>query len=347
MNILITGGAGFVGSNIAVYLKNKFRDWNIIAFDNLKRRGSELNIPRLKENKIEFIHGDIRNIEDFFEFKKRKIDFLIECSAEPSVLAGQDGNSFYLVNTNLNGLINCLEICKESKSNIIFLSTSRVYPYDPINNIPVVEDDTRFKWEDKSFKGISENFTTKGAKTLYGATKLAGELFIEEYAKMFDFKYVINRFGVIAGPWQFGKVDQGVFSLWMLAHYFKKDLKYIGFGGKGKQVRDLLHVDDLCKLIEWEILNFDNINEEIFNAGGGNDISLSLLETTKLCEKITGNKINITANPLNRPGDIKIYITDNSYVTEKTNWKPEKSSEEILVDIFNWIKENEKFLKSR
>lgn len=164
---------------------------------------------------------------------------------------------------------------------------------------------------------------------------------------MFDFKYVINRFGVIAGPWQFGKVDQGVFSLWMLAHYFKKDLKYIGFGGKGKQVRDLLHVDDLCKLIEWEILNFDNINEEIFNAGGGNDISLSLLETTKLCEKITGNKISITANPLNRPGDIKIYITDNSYVTEKTNWKPEKSSEEILVDIFNWIKENEKFLKSR
>jgi len=241
-----------------------------------------------------FIHGDIRNPEDFFLLARQNIDIIIECSAEPSVVAGLDGNSYYLVNTNLIGLINCLEFCKRVHSDIIFLSTSRVYPYKKINLIPVKENETRFEWTDKNFiNGISENFPLSGAKTLYGATKLAGELFIQEYSELFNFQYVINRFGVIAGPWQFGKVDQGVFSLWMLAHYFKKPLKYIGFDGKGKQVRDLLHIYDVCRLIEWEILNIDKVNNEILNAGGGEKISLSLIETTNICEKITGNKITI------------------------------------------------------
>ncbi len=343
MNILITGGAGFVGSNIAVYLKQQY-DCEIYVFDNLKRRGSELNLPRLKKNNIEFIHGDIRNREDLFDLKKKNIDFLIECSAEPSVLSGLDGNSFYLVNTNLYGLINCLEFCGETKSKIIFLSTSRVYPYDKINELDITETESRFKW--KNFKGVSESFSLDGVRTLYGATKLAGELFIREYAEIYGFKSVINRFGVIAGQWQFGKVDQGVFTLWMLAHFFKRELKYIGFGGKGKQVRDLLHVDDVCKLIDWEISNINKINNKVFNAGGGEEISLSLLETTRLCEEITGNKIKITSDINTRPGDLKIYITDNKKITENTCWKPEKKPEQILTDIFKWIKENEKFLKN-
>ncbi len=346
MNILITGGAGFVGSNIAIYLKEKFTSWNIYAFDNLKRRGSELNVPRLKDYGIEFIHGDIRNSEDFFYFKDKNINFLIECSAEPSVLSGYDGNSFYLVNTNLLGLINCLEFCKEYNVNIIFLSTSRVYSYKKINNIPVEERETRFVWKDKNFKnGIPETFPIDDVRTLYGTTKLTGEFFIQEYADMFNFGYVINRFGVIAGPWQFGKVDQGVFTLWMLAHYFKRKLKYIGFGGMGKQVRDLIHIIDACRLIEWQLINFNKVNKEIFNVGGGVNVNLSLLETTKLCEEITGNKINISPDINNRPGDIKIYISNIEKIINNTSWRPKISAKKILEDIYLWINKNEKLIK--
>jgi len=343
MNILITGGAGFVGSNIAIYLKEKYPDYKIYALDNLKRRGSELNIPRLKKYEINFIHGDIRNSEDLFELKNKNINFLIECSAEPSVLSGLDGNSIYVVNTNLNGLINCLEFCAQTNANMIFLSTSRVYPYNRINQLPVEETETRFKWT--TTNGINEDFPLNGARTLYGATKLAGEIFVREYAEIYKFKNVINRFGVIAGPWQFGKVDQGVFTLWMLAHYFKQPLKYIGFGGKGKQVRDFLHVNDVCKLIDYEISNIDKLNNLCFNAGGGNKINLSLLETTKLCEKITGNKIEISSDLNNRPGDIKIYITDNSKITKFTGWEPIYHAEKILTDIFTWLQENETIIK--
>ena len=155
---------------------------------------------------------------------------MIECSAEPSVLAGFGDNPAYIINTNLSGTINCLELCRRKKSDIIFLSTSRVYPYNVINSLETVEDKTRFIWADKQKKeipgwsrqGIGEDFPLYGPKTLYGATKLASEFLIQEYIANYGIKGVINRLGVIAGPWQFGKVDQGVFSLWMLAHYFKK-----------------------------------------------------------------------------------------------------------------------------
>ena len=346
MNILITGGAGFVGSNLAINLKRKHKNWEIYAFDNLKRRGSELNIPRLKDYGINFIHGDIRNREDFFLFKDKKIDVVLECSAEPSVLSGYDGNSFYIVNTNLIGLVNCLELCKEIQSDIIFLSTSRVYPYKKLNEIPYKETDTRFIWADQNFQnGISEKFSLDGPKTLYGTTKITGEYLVQEYAEMFNFKFIINRFSVIGGPWQFGKVDQGVFTLWMLAHYFKKSLKYIGFGGKGKQVRDVIHINDVCDLIEMEILNLDKLNAKIYNAGGGVSNSLSLFETTKICEEITGNKIEIGKDLNDRPGDVRIYITDNAKIIKETNWNLKYDKKQVLIDIFEWIRKNEEFLK--
>ena len=132
MKILITGGAGFVGSNLAIKLKERHPLFEIIAFDNLKRRGSELNLPRFNEKNIEFIHGDVRNPEDFEEING--FDLLIECSAEPSVLAGINSSPKYLFNTNLIGTINCLEEVRKNKAKIIFLSTSRIYPIEKINN---------------------------------------------------------------------------------------------------------------------------------------------------------------------------------------------------------------------
>jgi CDP-paratose 2-epimerase len=349
--ILITGGAGFIGSNLAVSFKRKYPGLKIVALDNLKRRGAELNISRLKDAGIEFIHGDIRNPEDLH--LRQDVNLLIECSAEPSVMAGFGDNPAYIINTNLTGTINCLELCRKAKADIVFLSTSRVYPYNNINNLKTEETDTRFIWRKGqagnvrgwSADGIDIDFPLNGPKTLYGATKLASEFLIQEYIANYGIKGVINRCGVIAGPWQFGKVDQGVFTHWMLAHYFKKPLKYIGFGGKGKQVRDLLHINDLFSLIDLQISKIDSASGNIYNAGGGRGVSLSLLEAARLCREITGNRIAIGQDTENRPGDIAIYLTDNKKVSSAFGWRPQKTANEILSDIYQWIRANERQIK--
>ena len=343
--LLITGGAGFIGSNLAVSFKNKYPKLRVIALDNLKRRGSEMNLGRLKNSGVEFIHGDIRNPEDL-NLNKR-IDLLLECSAEPSVLAGYGENPLYVINTNLTGTINCLELARKNNADVIFLSTSRVYPYSEINSIKTREFKTRFDWvEAKKIKGwskegVSTDFSLEGPKTLYGATKLASEIILKEYIANYGIKGVINRCGVIAGPWQFGKADQGIFTFLMLAHYFKNKIKYIGFGGKGKQVRDILHINDLFRLIDLQASSLKTINGNIYNVGGGRPRSFSLLEITKLCERITGNKIDIKKDPKTRPGDIIMYITDNKKVTSDLGWKPKVSAEDTLSDIFGWINSNE------
>jgi len=348
-NLLITGGAGFVGSNLAVSFKRKYPRTNVIVLDNLKRRGSELNLVRLKENGINFIHGDIRNPEDLN--LGNKIDLMIECSAEPSVLAGYSQNPLYVINTNLTGTINCLELARKNNAGVIFLSTSRVYAYDALNSIKTEENEKRLDWQSGqqikgwSMNGIDTDFSIDTAKTLYGATKLASEIILQEYIGAYNLKGVVNRCGVIAGPWQFGKVDQGVFTFWMLAHYFKQDLNYIGFEGRGKQVRDLLHIDDLFELVDIQASNLERVNGRVYNVGGGRQISLSLLETTEACERISGNKIKIGSDLKNRLGDIKIYITDNKKISDELGWVPKKTTTDILNDIFSWIRENEQQLK--
>jgi len=339
-NILITGGSGFIGSNLAVSFRRKYPQLKVFALDNLVRRGSKFNLPRLKENGIKFIRGDVRRPKDLdLEFD---IDLILECSAEPSVLAGYE-NPSSIIDTNLMGTVNCLELCRKRKAGMIFLSTSRVYPYEKINAIRRLESRSRFEWP--RFAGIDTDFSLTGPKTLYGATKLASEFILQEYIAAYGIKAVVNRCGVVAGPWQFGKVDQGVFTYWMLAHYFKKPLKYIGFGGGGKQVRDLLHIDDLCRLIVLQANSLSKLSGNTYNVGGAREVSLSLSEATVLCQKITGNKIKVSRNLEERPGDIAVYLTDNQKVTRELKWKPQKPAIMILNDIFNWIRNNEAKLR--
>ncbi len=347
-NILITGGAGFIGSNLAISLKKDFPKLNITCFDNLSRRGSILNVKRLETSGIKFIHGDIRNKEDFEQIGN--IDSLIECSAEPSVLAGLSGSPEYVIQTNLFGTVNCLEFARINKAAFIFLSTSRVYPLEAIATAAVSETNTRFKFNRKqktagiSNQGISEKLPLGGTRSFYGATKLASELLINEYHAFYGLKTVVNRCGMISGPWQMGKVDQGVVALWVAAHYFKKNLSYIGFGGYGKQVRDVLHIDDLYNLIKLQLRQLDKFNGKTFNVGGGLKNTVSLLELTKLCEHITGNKIVIKKQAKERPADLKIFVTDNSKIFEFCRWKPKKGIEIIAKDIYIWIRNNSSIL---
>jgi CDP-paratose 2-epimerase len=279
------------------------------------------------------------------------VDLIIECSAEPSVLAGYGGSPAYLVNTNLTGAINCFELARRKQAGVIFLSTSRVYPYNTLQALAYDETATRFVPKARQTvpgagpDGVSELFPLDGPRSLYGATKLCAEHVLAEYTAMYGVPGIVNRCGLLTGPWQMGKVDQGVIVLWMARHVYGGALSYIGFGGKGKQVRDMLHVDDLLTLIRHQIANLDTCSGNICNVGGGPDIALSLCELTDLCRDISGREIPITTNPEDRPADVPWYVTDNTRITAATGWKPTITTREILEQVHQWLRDNESTLK--
>jgi len=341
--ILVTGGAGFVGSNFALALKNRYPQVKVTAFDNLHRRGSELNLNRLREADVAFVHGDIRSLADLTSLAEDP-DLIVECSAEPSPLSGYGGSPEYIIDTNLTGCYHCLELARRVHADFVFISTSRVYPYRPLNELAYEETPDRFRLAAQqslrgvSAAGIAEDFPLEGARSLYGMTKLAGELLVTEYADAYGIRYLINRCGILTGPWQMAKVDQGVIALWLAAHYFRRNLSYIGFDGSGRQVRDFLHIDDFCDLMLEQIGNFDTYQGRLFNVGGGLECSLSLKEATPLCEEITGNRISIAQVAQTRPADVRIYYTDHQKLSAMKGWQPRRDARTTLTDIFNWIR---------
>jgi CDP-paratose 2-epimerase len=344
--VLITGGAGFIGANIALALAARHPDWEVVALDNLHRRGSELNLPRLREGMVRFVHGDVREPDDLRVVGP--FDALVECSAEPSVMAGVDGATGFLVQTNLLGAYHCLEQAVRYGAQVVFLSTSRVYPVRSLRALALSETDTRFELRTEqplvgaSKHGVAESFPMDGARTLYGASKLAAELLLAEYAESFGLATVVNRCGVVAGPWQMGKVDQGVFTHWMLAHHLKRPLSYIGFGGSGKQVRDVLHIEDLGELVEDQLERPEHWAGAVVNVGGGVEVSLSLCETSALCAQITGNHVAVRANPQTRAGDVPLYISDCRELSRLSEWAPRRGALQILQDIHVWLRGNER-----
>ncbi len=344
--LLILGGAGFVGSSLAIGLNRTYPRWQITCFDNLRRRGSELNLPRLKEHGIRFVHGDVRLATDLDPEALGKAEIVLDCSAEPAVLAGITSPS-YVLQTNLFGTANILELCRQLHAKLVFLSTSRVYSVPDLRKVRLIDEETRFSLAPEqtqpgiSRSGINEQFSTQGFRSLYGTTKLASEMLIQEYREAFGLKAVVNRCGLLTGPGQMGKVDQGVIVLWVAAHCFARKLEYIGFGGRGKQVRDLLHIEDLLRLVAYQIEHFDDLEGEVFNVGGGVDCSLSLLELTKLCQAITGRSTEIQPVDRERHADVALFITDSSKVRNRTGWRPQHSARSTLEDIYRWIEANE------
>lgn len=343
--ILVTGGAGFVGSNIALALKRDRSAASVIAFDNLKRRGSEFAVERLLAGGVEFVHGDVRAPADLTSVGP--VELIIEASAEPSVHAGYGGDPNYLIHTNLLGAVNCLEHARQHGAAMVFISTSRVYPIAPLRALPLERKPTRFVLRADAgvpgvtAAGISEQFALAGNRSLYGATKLAAELLIEEYKAMYGIRAVVNRCGVISGPWQMGKVDQGFIVLWMARHLFGGQLSYMGFGGDGLQVRDVLHVDDLYDLMIKQLAGLEAKSAPAFyNVGGGMANSVSLGELTALCQEMSGKRIAIGRVTETRDADIPYYVTDNSLVTGATGWRPKRDLRTILDDVRRWLVDN-------
>lgn len=346
MRILITGGAGFVGATLARSFRAAEAPPEVVAFDNLRRRGAEMNLPLLRQAGVQFVHGDVRNPGDLADLPGN-FDLLVEASAEPSVLAGLDGSPTYVLETNLVGMLHCLEFARRRGAAVLFLSTSRVYSIEPLRGVCLTEQPTRFELAPTQRcpgvgpAGIAEAFPVHLPRSFYGASKLAAEYVLQEYVHAYGLKCVINRCGVIAGPGQFGKVDQGVFTLWVAHHYFGLPLRYTGFGGTGKQVRDLLDPEDLFVLVNRQLARVEHWNGEVYNVGGGADGSVSLHEFTDLCRAATGRSVPVGEVPETTAVDVPVYVSDCAKVRATFGWQPRIAPGEIATRIAEWLRHNE------
>jgi len=327
--------------------------------DNLVRRGSESNIEELQKTGVVFVHGDVRCVEDFAGLP-RGIELICDASAQPSVVFGYANPMFDLTNNTL-GVIHVLEFAREHRCPLIFCSTNRVYSADRINSLPRREGATRLEWNCAAWYnlpianrpsgfepeyGISEEFSLDGAgHSIYGVSKLMADLVCQEYADAFDIPIIVNRLGVITGAGQFSKIDQGWVVWWAVACWFGLPLKYIGWAGK--QVRDILFIEDVCRLVELEVSRIGSLHSGVFNAGGGAANSLSLLEATDFLEKRLDRTMTISQEETPRKADTVIYITDNRKVERILGWKPEVGIAEGFESILAWIRANEATLKSR
>jgi CDP-paratose 2-epimerase len=373
VRILITGICGFVGSTLVHGLREGWPEWEILGLDNLVRAGSERNRRSLRERGVKLYHGDVRNPSDLETLPR--CDWIIEAAASPSVLAGVDGktSSRQLIEHNLVGTINMLELLKHWRCGFTILSTSRVYSIRSLAAIPVEVQGDRFvpctqvphpgrtaqalaenndttrntqhatRIPGFSSNGIAETFSTEPPLSLYGASKRASELLACEYAESFDLPVSILRCGVLAGAGQFGKIDQGIFSFWIHSWCRKRPLRYIGFNGTGCQVRDCLHARDLVPLLTQQITAPHSDAPRVLNVGGGLTHSASLRQLSAWCAERFGPH-SVAEETRDRPFDVPWLVLDSSRAAQIWDWKPQTPLEAIWTEIAEHAEKNPDWL---
>jgi CDP-paratose 2-epimerase len=338
MKVLVTGICGFVGNVLANEVPRLLEGLEVVGLDNLSRPGSERNRGTLRQQGVRLLHGDIRNPSDLESLPK--IDWVIDAAANPSVLAGitSQTSSRQLMEHNLIGTINLLELCKRHGAGLVMLSTSRVYSLARLSALPMDLTDSGFRPRfgetgdpALSEKGVREDFSTQAPLSLYGCAKLASEVLALEYGLAFDFPVHVNRCGVLAGAGQFGKADQGIFSFWLHSYCRRRPLKYTGFGGTGHQVRDCLLARDLAALVALQISHPENAGK-ILNVSGGAANSISLTRLTEWCATRFG-RYEIGRDPSPRPYDLPWLVLDSSRAAAEWNWSPVTPLDAILNEI--------------
>ncbi len=331
MKILLTGACGFVGSVLARGFREHRPSWEILGLDNFIRPGSEVNRAALREAGVKVLHGDIRQASDLEGLPA--CDWILDAAANPSVLAGVDGrtSSRQLIEHNLAGTINLLEAAKSWRSGFVMLSTSRVYSIAPLASLAVEPVGERFVPSPDAAtaglggEGVTEDFSTEPPLSLYGTTKRASELLALEYAEAFGLPVLVNRCGVLAGPGQFGKIDQGIFSYWIHSWARRRPLRYIGFGGSGHQVRDCLHARDLVPLLVRQLESGGRLPAgapRVLNVSGGLDHSASLRELSAWCAERFGPHA-VEVSPEQRPFDIPWLVLDSARAADVWGWTPQ------------------------
>lgn len=340
MKLLISGVCGFVGSTLARSLAESGRGYQLFGFDNFIRPGSESNRDLLKRLGVQLFHGDVRAASDVDALPA--VDWLIDAAANPSVLAGVDGKTStrQLVEHNLGGTVNMLEYCKRHRAGFVLLSTSRVYAIAPLAALPVRPVDGAFQPQPGATlpagltpAGVDETFSTTAPVSLYGATKLASEALALEYGETFELPVFVNRCGVLAGAGQFGRADQGIFAYWLNSHLRRRPLSYIGFDGKGHQVRDCLHPRDLVPLLERQLAAPRMpAGDRVVNVSGGLRSARSLQQLTAWCDQRFGAH-PVAVNPAPRPFDIPWVVLDHAKASRLWQWQPQTSTDTILDEI--------------
>ena len=312
---------------------------DVFGFDNFIRPGSETNRAELKRLGVKLFHGDLRCASDLEALPG--CDWVVDAAANPSVLAGVDGqaSSRQLVEHNLVGTLNLLEYGKRHRAGFILLSTSRVYGIVPLAALPVVVHRHAFQPDparatgEVGPKGVTEAFPTLAPISLYGATKLASEALALEYGETFGLPVFINRCGVLAGAGQFGRPDQGIFAYWIHSWLRRRPLKYIGFGGLGHQVRDCLHPRDLGPLLERQFgAPALPVADRIVNLSGGAASARSLRQLSDWCAEKFGPHA-VAADPAPRPFDLPWLVLDSAKAARLWQWSPATGTPAILDEI--------------
>jgi CDP-paratose 2-epimerase len=346
--LIITGGCGFIGTNISLLAKKM--GYKVFAFDSLIRVHTEENALLLKNNGVEVIRGDVRNIQDFERLPK-KASGIIHLAANPGIPWSIKW-PIYDFNVNAGGTLNILNFAKENLTPVIYASTNKIYS-EEINLIPLKEEKTRYVWNFKkvnknkirravldgiSEKGINENFPMDSSGQFphspYGVSKATGDLYCQEYFHIYGLPTVINRMSCVYGLNQKGVEDQGWVDWFVRAKINNSPLNIYG---DGKQVRDSVFGTDLAELYLLELGKIDKAKGQVFNIGGGAKNTISLIESISYLNSKGGKKLVLKHKPW-RPADQKIYITDVSKVKKWLGWKPKTTVFEGLDKIWDQYK---------
>jgi len=344
MKVLITGGAGLVGSHAAEYYANKGDD--VIVIDNLMRsslfgynkESVEFNWNYLAQfDKIKRIKGDIRNEEDVMKALGSGVDVVIHTAGQPGVpLSVKIPREDFSINAY--GTLNVLECTRQvsPKAAFIYCSTNKIYG-ENVDSITLEEKETRYVYKNK--KGVSEELSMDlTGHTPYGVSKFTGDIYTQEYAYSYGMKTAVFRMSCCYGTRQFGFEEQGWVAWFVIANLTGQSIVIYG---DGKQVRDLLYADDLVEAYD-KFINSD-IRHDVFNIGGGPRNTTSLLEFISMIEAKTGIKFRKVEHKDWRPSDQKVYISDISKVSKALDWKPKITPEKGLEKLIEWVGANTKF----
>jgi CDP-paratose 2-epimerase len=336
--ILITGGAGFVGCNLADYFLKK--GYEVTVFDNLSRKGTEKNLEWLRTNhktNFEFIKNDIREFNSIVDAVKDK-DFIFHTAGQVAVTTSVK-NPREDFEINALGTFNLLEAARQSNSDpiIVFTSTNKVYGNN-VNKIPLLEKEKRYEFDEtKCMDGIPEDFPTDADEhTPYGSSKYAADIYARDFFAIYGLRTITFRMSCIYGTRQFGNEDQGWVAHFTISSFFNRPIVIYG---DGKQVRDVLFVDDLVKAFELACEGIKKTKGEVYNIGGGIKNTISLLELFDLLKSF-GLSPKYTFDDW-RPADQKVYISKVKKATE-FGWKPNISPEQGVKKLLEWIKENKR-----
>jgi CDP-paratose 2-epimerase len=334
-NYLITGGAGFIGSNYVRRLLE--RGDRAVVYDNLSRAGAKRNLSWLEEtfgkDAFQLVVADVRDAARLAE-AAREADVLIHLAAQVAVTTSvTDPRPDFEVNAL--GTFNVVEAARLSdrKPIVIYASTNKVY--GGMEDVKVVERATRWEYESLP-EGCSES-QPLDFHSPYGCSKGAGDQYVRDYARIYGLPTVVLRQSCIYGPRQFGIEDQG-WAAWMVIAAVTG--RQITIYGDGKQIRDVLYVDDLLDAYDAAVARIDRASGQVYNLGGGPANTMSIwTEFGPMLEKLLGKPIPVQRGDW-RPGDQKVFVADVGKAQRELGWKPKIGVEEGVKRLFEWVEEN-------